>query len=252
MPEVKKDYIPLPELESPSFRFAVTLPNFVDPRSFGINLKRVGLLCRLGGIGHLRVVSLTEQETSSYVPTIAGFDAQGNAYAAKTGLKTSTPLYTVDSRENSDGILAQKWVNGVIKINIDETANRILSETRWSNGVNMPDAWAYHLNRSIRGGIEDIGIKHLVIGFNKMDLVSNFIVIASIASGNNALLGYVPWLFWFNVVMPYAMRTYGDFRRSLFLSGPQLDRALLLKLISSRSTLVKNIPVMIAPWPSTR
>lgn len=252
MPEVKKDYIPLPELESASFRFAATLPNFVDPRSIGINLKRVNLLCRLGGIGNLRVDGITDQEISSYVPTIAGFDAQGNAYAAKTGLKTSTPLYTVDSRENSGRILAQRWVNGVIKINIDETANRILSEPRWNNGVNTPNAWAYHLNKILKSGIEDIGIKHLVIGFNKMDLLPNFIVIASIASGNNALLGYVSWLFWLNVIVPYAMRTYGGFRRSLFLSGPQLDRAFLLKLISSRSTLVKNIPVMIAPWPPTR
>lgn len=251
MSEVKKDYTPLPELESPKFRFAVTLPNFVDPRSIGINLKRVGLLCRLGGIGHLRVENLTDQDTSSYVPIIAGFDAKGNAYAAKTGLKTSVPPYAVDSHADGGSLLATRWVNGVIKINTDETANRILSEPRWNNGVNTPDAWAYHLNRSIRGGIEDIGTKHLVLGVNKTDLFYELFVVAQIVLNkivlNNPLIIYGSWCLWFNVVMPLA---YVNFRRSLFIYGPQLDRALLLRLISSRSTLVKSI--MVPPWPTTR
>lgn len=242
MPEVKKDYTPLPELESPRFRFSATLPNFVDPRSIGINLKRVALLCRLGGINHLRVEGLSEQEISSYVPAIVGFDAQGNAYAAKTGLKTSISPYTVDSRTNRGSLLAQRWVNGVIKINTAETANRILSEPRWNNGVNTPDAWAYHLNRSIRSGIEDIGTKHLVLGINTIDILGVFFVVSSITSSSiPSLFNYGAWFFVHNVVMPYMIRTPEGFRRSLFLSGPQLDRALLLRLISSRSTLVKSI-----------
>lgn len=165
-------------------------------------------------------------------------------------MKTSVPPYTVDSRENSGSILANRWVNGLIKINTDEIANRILSESGWNNGVNMPDAWAYHLNKSVKSGIEDIGTKHLVLGVNKTDLFGIFIAVASIASSYYPLFGYGFWLVMHNGIAPYMSRNSEGFRKSLFLTGPQLDRALLLKLISSRSTLVKSI--MVAPWPEAK
>lgn len=249
MAEVKKDYTPLAELESPKLRFVAPLPSFVDPRSIGINLKRVTLLCRLGGISHLRVEGLTDEETSSFVPTIVGFDTQGSAYAAKTGMKTSVPTYTVDSLSlPGRGLtyLASRWVNGVVKINVDETANRILSETRWRNGVNSNDAWSYHLNRILKGGIVDIGTKHLVLGASRLDYLLELFPVLSIANiffgGGNPLVMYALWYFGVNGLTARFNINPEGWRQSLLLHGPQLDRALLLKLISLKSTLVRSIP----------
>ena len=248
MPEVKKDYVSLADLESPKFRFVASLPNFVDPRSIGININRISLLCRLGGIRHLRVEGLTDEETSSFVPTLVGFDTQGNAYAAKTGMKTSVPTYTTDSQSYDLGPLPTRGVNGVIKINVDETANRILSETRWSNGVNNNDAWSYHLNSIIKNGIVDIGTKHLILGADKRDYllellpVSSMTINSSSVDGLNLLVLFGIWYFMVNVFSPHVTRRPEGWRHSLLLYGPQLDRALLLKLASLKSTLVKSIP----------
>lgn len=254
MPEVKKDYVPLAELESPKLRFVTPLPSFVDPRSIGINLDGVTLFCRLGGISHLRVEGQTSQETSSFVPTIVGFDTQGSAYAAKTGMQTSIPTYTVDSLpDRGSGLtsLGSRWVNGVVKINVDETANKILSETRWRNSVNSSDAWSYHLNRILKGGIVDIGTKHLVLGASRRDYLMELFPVSSILysflTESNPLVPlatYGIWYFVINVLHAHSRVNinHEGWRQSLLLHGPQLDRALLLKLISFKSTLIRSIP----------
>lgn len=250
MPEVKKDCVPLAELESPKLRFVAPLPSFVDPRSIGINLDRVTLLLRLGGISHLRVEGQTSPETSSFVPTIVGFDTQGSAYAAKTGMKTSTPTYTVDSLSlpgRGLTLLGSRWVNGVVKINVDETVNRILSNTRrWRNGVNSSDAWSYHLNRILKGGIVDIGTKHLVLGARRIDYLLELFPVLYIANSffgdRNPLAAYAIWCFSVNGFNACFNINPEGWRQSLLLYGPQLDRVLLLKLISLKSTLVRTIP----------
>ncbi len=247
MPEVKKDYVSLAELESSKLRFVTPLPSFVDQGLIGINLSRINLLCRLGGIRHLRIEGQTDEETSSFVPTLVGFDTQGNAYAVKTGMKTSVPTYTTDSQSNNLGPLPARWVNGVIKINVDETANRILSETRWSNGVNNSDAWSYYLNSIIKNGIVDIGTKHLILGADKRDYFLELFPVSSITmnsystDGLNLLAIYSWWYFLVNILTPYVSIYHEDWRHSLFLYGPQLNRALLLKLVSLKSTLVRSI-----------
>lgn len=252
MSEIKTDYVPLAELESPKLRFVAPLPSFVDPRSIGINLNRINLLCRLGGISHLRVEGQTSPETSSFVPTIVGFDTQGSAYAAKTGMKTSVPTYTVDSlpdRGRGLALLGSRWVNGVVQINVDETANRILSETRWRNDAKSSDAWSYYLNRILKGGIVDIGTKHLVLGASRKDYLLEIIPVFSIANSffgffgsGNPLAIYAMWYFAVNGLYGYFNINPEGWRQSLLLHGPQLDRALLLKLISLKSTLVRSIP----------
>lgn len=247
MTEINKDYIPLAELESEKFSFVATLPNFVNQHSIGINLNKINLLCRLGGINHIRVEDQIDEEISSFVPTMIGFDIQGNAYAAKAGMRTSTPTYTIDSQSENNELFPQSWTNGVIKVNFNETANRILGEKKWINGVSSPDAWSYQLNKIIKNGIVDIGTKHLILGGNIFDYLVDFMIVSSImirdfSQRENPLVGYGIWYLWCNIY-PYVINRNPDgWRQSLLLTGPEIDRAILLKLTSLTSTLVKSIP----------
>lgn len=256
MAEHKNNFIPLKEASFEGARFDVSLPNFIDTERIGVNTKAIHRFCRLGGIKHLRVTGNAEGETSSFTPTIVGYDSQGNAYAGKTGIKTIVPTFTEDSDEDGysePGMYkphASTWVNTNLDLNLNEISKNIEQEERWQRNFRSTDAWSYYLNKSIKDGITDAGIKHLIWGFNKSEVFRHAFQYGMMGffqatSGNNTVESFIQRLIFSSTFLNLfdafvATRNIRDHRFSVFF-GPQLDRALLLKILSTRTTLVASI-----------
>ncbi len=256
MPEFEQGYVPLEYAQSTRARFVVHLPEFVNTDQIGVNLRGLDRLCRIGGIGHVRVTS-SEGETTQFVPTVVGISKNGEAIASKTGVRTSIPTFTVDSEKERPGLdsfpsalpHAASWINTTININTNEVANRIQDDSKWKHGVHSTEAWAYHLNQAVRQGVTDSALKHLTMGLSKINWGETAFQYGLMGffesqNGNPTLeSGIFRYFFvggFLNMLAYVRSRGYGeDFRISAFY-GPQLDRALILKLMSARTTLVKD------------
>lgn len=254
MSKIEENFIPLGGIMySPTVRFDLPLPEFVPQHQIGINYNKIHQLCRLGGIGHLRVTGKTDGDVTNFTPTIVGYDSQGNAYAGKKGTQVDIPLFEISNESDSDLSSvrphAATWINATLNLNINEITERIKQEPRWERGVYSPKAWAYHLNHSLKESISTIGIRHLTLGLNRRNwfmsgLQHSLAAIFEMSSKNPSLEWFAFRMLVVNTVLTSLYITqYGGgengYRLSLFY-GPQLDRALLLKLLTSRATLAKG------------
>lgn len=77
MHEAKTDYVPLDQAESSKLRIILPLPSFVDQSRILVGVKPMDRLFRIAGINHLRIQANDSGETSSFQPTIVGFDSTG-------------------------------------------------------------------------------------------------------------------------------------------------------------------------------
>lgn len=256
MSEFKDGYIPIQYANGYKTRFVIPFPEYVKPEHIGVNLGRLDTLLRVGGISHLRVVGQTNGNTTKFTPTIVGYDSQGNAYAGKKGEKITVPEFSSSEDEantNLDASVwrphAATWKNVVINLNVNEMAERIRQEDKWSRGVYSTEAWAHHLDKDIREGVASMGIKHLALGFNKYNRISTSIQYALMglfeaSSGHpsvESMAFRVPFVSQFlNVIDYFSYRNTDDGYRWSTFYGPQLDRALLLKVLSCRTNLVTH------------
>lgn len=267
MSETKNRYIPLDEAWSPRVRLNIKLPNYVGQSNIGVNVSALEKLCRMGGIEHLRVSTVNDQDTSQFVPTVAGFDSQGNAYAAKTGVKVEVPTSTYDTEDDElteTRPHAVRTINVGLNLNTNEIAERIRRDERWSTGVRSADGWSHYLNKDIKKAVSATGAKHLTLGVSRYNLywalfanISAVLVSAGAEPLVNTVFRnwnpHVPAIeeVIFNVIfrniicnacdyLGYRNNPKYDFRLSLFY-GPQFDRALLLKVMTTKSTLVKPL-----------
>lgn len=249
-------FIPLPEVGNSKVRFNLALPPFVNQELLGINVRGVERLLRVGGIGHLRVES-KKGEVSSFVPTVVGVNGQGEALAGKIGFQTLVPTYKIEDDDPSSWApYIYRWVNSMLSVNVDEISQQILyGSKRWERGIRTPEAWAHFLDRALGQGIENIGNHHLIEGIEGLDwslfalswLLNVPFVSQALIEGNLArLLGWVicnETIFqgWLDISVRLSQRSH--YRWSIFATfAPHLDRALVLKILSRTTTLVKALP----------
>lgn len=158
MKESLRGYVRIDEASTERVRFAVPLPEYVDRERIGVNIRKIEKLCRIGGIGHLRVTADYESDTSNFVPTIVGVSQKGEAVAAKTGVKRISPTQTSDFNTDKASSPALTWTDGS---NIPEIVKRINDDKKYKEGARSIDAWSQKLDLSLRDGIAGIGIPYL-------------------------------------------------------------------------------------------
>ncbi len=254
MSEFKKGFTPIEYANTYRTRFAIPVPEYIKPEKIGVNLGGLTTLMRVGGISHLRVAGQTDGDTSRFTPTIVGYDSQGNAYAGKKGERVTFPessISTDEANPNLDSSLFRPhsvtWKNIVINLNINEMAERIRQEDKWDRGVYSTEAWASHLDKDIREGVTDAGLKHLTLGLSKLNWGATVFQYGMMAfweaqntqpslQGMAFRLSFVPQIL--NLWDYFRYGTKDDGLRWSLFYGPQLDRAILLKIISSRANLV--------------
>lgn len=251
------NYVPIERANTSNARFMIPLPGYVSKDRIGLNNRGLSRLLKIGGISHLKVIGQTDQETTRFTPTIVGHDAKGNAYAGKKGEQTTIPEFTTSSEEVDPELdtsiwkpHAATWKNAVVNLNLKEMAQRIQQEKRWERGVYSTEAWAYHLNDSIKKSITEVGVTHLATGLSK----DNWETAAGLYGGVSlvsllftqsivpiAILSSITASGLMNVYDHYMYRSEDNGFRWSLMYGPQLDRALALKLIAKKTILVKAL-----------
>jgi hypothetical protein len=262
-------YTPIEGLVTPTVRVNLPLPAYIDQSQIGIHLGRVRTLCRMGGISHLQITGHTDDETSTAIPVMVGFNSQGGGYAGKLGAKFDIPTYR-STRAPLEGFLgiphSARWVDGVISSNINEITQRINQNE--NSQVRSSEAWASHLDRAVREGIRDIGSNHLMLGLNKRDYFATPIaytisladeigvLAAHLVSGSElikaptmgdvtfSLLFMSVWMAMINFIQYHPglfNRSREEGSRLSLIFGPQLDRALVLQALSKRKNIIKAL-----------
>ncbi|OGE02585.1 hypothetical protein A3G16_03605 [Candidatus Curtissbacteria bacterium RIFCSPLOWO2_12_FULL_41_16] len=261
MSSVERGFIPITEAQSERVRFQVGLPDFVDQDRIGVNLREIQRLCQIGGIHRLVVLGVEDLDTSKTVPQILGFNSQGSTYMGKAASKADVSPSESFSAPGWEGKShPQQWSDALIAVNMNQVRDRIGNDKRWSEGIRSPKAWSHYLNRGIKDGISKEGIAQLLNLRNKVDLAifAAFVGAAAtdavplprwfdphIPSVREAIQAYFTWSITWNVIERFmdGKRPFlsdGNNRYTAFY-GPEVDRAVLLKVLTKTRTLVKQI-----------
>lgn len=255
MLEKEVDFVPVSSLNIPAERvfFAGNFPEWLDLDKIALNLKRTQTICNLGGIGTLIIWGSNEEETSKSIPQIAGFNASGEAYASKAATATQAPTFnTRTGTPNSETSHPFRQIVAGITLNNNEIVQRIQNNRGSQGDVRSTDAWVHYINKSLGRGLENIGVKYLVAGLNRGDILETVIdytlpipIIAGVygfklVGESNSPDFTTPYLFYYggSLFSTSLRRVLNHGRLSLFY-GPQLDRAAMLVALTRTSKLVK-------------
>lgn len=257
MSSVERGFVPITEAQSERVRIDIDLPPFIDKGRIGVNLRNIHLLCQIGGIGHLRIVGVDDAETSSAVPTVLGFDSQGTAYAGKTGTKVNTPIQegrSLQDMDRSASVHSMVWAHTLIAVNMEEVANRINRDKRWAEGMRSAEAWSHYLNRGVKEGLSQQSTRHLILNLSTRDklFTGTFVALAIFESALDpntlpfpypidAIIHYFTIASGFNSIPHFRFGKSDRNVRYSFFSGPELDRALLLKIMAKTKRVIKPI-----------
>ncbi|MGH7203987.1 MAG: hypothetical protein ACREHC_06085 [Candidatus Levyibacteriota bacterium] len=217
-------------------------------------------MMRLGGVKDLRILG-TGGETSDFTPSVVGWGSDGSAMAGKSGEAKIVPTFST-SRELSRGngketpyFLAGRWVDANLSVNLDEIQNRIREKDLPDRS---PEAWGTELDQAIRNGVANIGVQHLLFDSNSIDAIhftgatttgevmgaGPVTHIGGLSLAESATVGLLTFHGLINIVnrASYHVTDYDSegFRWSAF-TGPQIDRACLLKGMAQSVKVVKSL-----------
>lgn len=252
----EKGFIPLSRANSAIVRTDIVLPEYVDSEQIGLDLKRIHTLCWLGGLRHLKIEGVNNQSATESTPVVVGINGDGSAVAGRAAVGKAEPFHFDDFESgNSAGSIWARhqltWVDGQIHLNLEAMSKRIVSKSKQSGeNLRLPSAWGHLLDQALKEGIANIGINHLIFGVNKPALACLMFLIFSnerlyTATSPSELL--TSWLInnsstlLISLVDGSLTGSEDGYRLSAFF-GPQLDRALALKVLSQTQPLVKALP----------
>lgn len=261
----RPQFVSIEEACTSGVRVNIQMPEFVDAQRIGVNLLGIHRLCRMGGINHLRVNSVSGEGSTNSVPQIVGFNHNGEAYAGKATVKTVPLFDSRTSNQSRPGLPhSARWVAADINLNMDEIIGRIQREERWTKGARSPEAWVYYFNQALKQGISKVGTNFLIFGLSKFDQGLSVFhnidasLMSADASPFSVLLNnfhpHVPSTY--DVILSLLVRNlamnivnsamfhesrHSDGNRFSLIFGPQVDRALLLNIMAKIGTFVKEI-----------
>lgn len=255
--DCEKGFIPINRINSPVVRIDVPLPQFVDTGQIGVDLRRVHALCWLGGLRHLRVEKAGGREDEETTPMVVGVAGDGGAYAGGAVVKKAKPFhfddYELGSPASELNFLsvphATVWADGKIQLDLEAMSKRIIEDKRYKGNARSSEAWARLLNKALKEGIANIGINHLLYGVRKTEML--YLLFLTLM-GPRLLTSPSPsrlfssWLLsnfiGLGLSFMASLQNQEDGYRLSAFYGPQLDRAIALKLFLQAGPLVKTIP----------
>lgn len=256
MSPIEKGYVPLPKVEKEqpeeNIQILLGLPDYVDQDRIGVNLAGIARLCRLGGIRQLIVIGNTDEETSHVIPEVTGLNSDGSAMASKKIAKVTIPTFEMRSQDlyRRNNSISTRATDLVIDINVDEVTLRASEKPK---GVHSVRNWTGELDKGLKHSIRRTGNQNLLHNLEHFDGVASAVYLGWVI-GNAATLATMPGdysvvsqisLLGFinNIFKSVELLAFGkhpDFRFSL-TSGPQVDRAIALAILSRTKTLIKDL-----------
>ena len=243
----------LADMESGELVWRVNLPPYVPADRMAVNVQRLGHLARLGGFASLRIGSYSG-ETTITTPGIDSVAQDGSATATMSAAisKAETQQSSVDpTRAVYRGYDDYVWTRGQVLLNTSEIDNRV-----GKKGTNVRDAktWSKELNAALGQGIRGAVSKNLIERPDKLNAVSEYLVIASITTGlnllfsgtsdllNNELINLASYhILWRYVFAKTFNKLSPKDRRLSLIPVMQLDRVLAAQGLSRMLPLVKSL-----------
>ncbi len=257
---------PLPEVHyrSQRIRVHIPFPSWVDTNNMGINLTSTERLMNIGGIKHVRIVGDVNGERTSSMPASLGVAPDGSQYAGMAGAKETVKLNSLESQgDNRHYILKNaEWASTTVQINLEEVQRQIAEK---KGNLRRADSWVPYLDRTLRWGIRKAGSEHLLTHFTRYQKIMFFLVnihnnllMASSLSIFDLLTRKQPviptagdlltWTCFNMIIWPilesitYGLERGGSGYRLSIFPGYEIDRALVLQVLSRTNKLVKTIP----------
>lgn len=243
------------EGENPWITIDLNLPKPVDPRRLGIRESRALSMMRFGGVRKITFVGDTLSDSN---PSI-GENPDRQPYG---GLRAQNPreifTYAVDLEPSNSGsptpqFLAGRWVDATVRVDVDRVKKMLVSSRRPPE-----EAWGRALDRLTRRAVLDAGIGHVVFDSTVHDMwqlaqgtvwsTAPGLVFQFTHTDNwftESVGAFTLSHALFNMLnrYDYSRGGYGKggYRWSFF-AGPQFDRALVLKGMSTIPGLVHALP----------
>jgi hypothetical protein len=273
MNKYERGFRPLAEIEEaklPDIKMDLSLPEWVDKERIGINLRGIYTMCKAGGIEKLRVVTVSGEETSGFVPTVVGMNPDGSAIAGKTGFKKKVDTH-LPGRSNSEhrstgiklhdlytgNIYGREWIDASVILNRDEIEERILGSS--DRSLRSTENWASQINSAIKGGISEAGKNHVFYNVPVSEKTTAIMaMVGAILTESGLLFEFHPRtpqisdiltsMFNFNILInaveslaTKSKKPDKKYRYGFFLDL-QIDKVLALSVMERTLTLAKELP----------
>lgn len=254
MSKFERGFVALPDAVTPEVSISLDLPRYVDQNKIGANLRAIHSLARLGGISQVHVVNAPHDLSGSAAPSIIGYDFYGNAYAGKTSARSTTLFKLRSTTENEEAIMPARWNKLIIDVDV-HSMGLTISKNKNAEGVNSPKEWSRQINGVLKKAIRE-GTRENLTTLTGDDLIlallshgvslSAAAILDAIDSRPNGVLFFIVYEGLIQALSQASkadtksneMLTEDGYRRSLFFI-PQIDRVLLMELLSRIRTLVK-------------
>ena len=250
---------------SQRLRVDIPFPSWVETEQIGINLPKTERLMNVGGMKHVRIVGETNGEKTIAMPTGIGIAPDGSRYAGMMGAKESAKTLSLESSLNPKRPILKnaEWTSTTIRLNLEEIQRQI--EDKRMN-LRKADSWTPYLDGALRWGIRKAGSEHLLTNFtwsqkcffffvnihNTVLLSSNLDILSILEKIPPKIPHVTEILFWTGVNAVFVSlfepiifgredKTGSGYRISL-IPGYEIDRAVVLQVLSRTNKLVKTIP----------
>lgn len=157
---------PIAELDgyrSEHLAWDIHLPDYVPTEQIGLNVPRLELLARLGGLAHLRV-STYEGDRTQYQAEITGIGRDGSASAGMKSVKQKAALSKADIPNGSGPSLYSEywWGDATISINAAEMDRKITDRAREGGSLRDAQMWGKLIDSGLRKGVASASKQQLI------------------------------------------------------------------------------------------
>lgn len=253
-------------LASDRIRFDIPFPSWTESERIGIDLKRTLKLMNLGGIRDTRIEEQKNSHTSQASWVFTGVNPDGSTSAGATATIERVPTFGFENTEIDKKAIFQNaiWTSLRLSLNRKEIEARINLDKK---SLKKAESWTPYLDHALRHGIRRSGTNHLLKEHGPFQIaVALYFTIhevlmdaAKISLWNILFRQFNPHLpslneiayelgINFTALWIAGMLLYGrenkngtGYRFSL-LPGYEVDRAILLQLLSRTLPLIKTIP----------
>lgn len=252
----KKEIIPLKDIDHYRVLLDGTLPFEMD-KKIGIDLKYLLLLMQIGGLSQLIVLFDRKTGSEQEQLGVASVSASGEAVASKQVVKKQKPYNYEIGYSSQINNKTSNWPIIVSSINIHDVQKKILES---QSAITDAEAWAKECNQILSEVIVKAGMDNLLksslldqffLGVVLAEILKNLIQDVSRVESILVILLHVvtsiiiyasfSLLRLMFEAMDDRFESEGKGRRVSFSWGIELDRALMLLMVSKSGNLVQKL-----------